>query len=82
MISLVTCLIEFSAEMKKKFCMGILVRVSIAVKRHLIHGSSYKEKTFNCGGLHFQRFIPLSSWCDTVMYRQTCPGEGAEDPIS
>lgn len=32
---------------------GVLFRVSIAVRRYYEHGNSYKESTFNCGGLHF-----------------------------
>ena len=40
----------------------VLVRVSIAVKRHHDHGNSYKGKHFIGAGLWFQRFSPLSSW--------------------
>ena len=40
----------------------VLVRVSIAVKRHHDHGNSYKGKHLIGSGLQFQRFSPLSSW--------------------
>ena len=46
------CTIEFS----------VLVRVSIAVKRHHDQGNSYKGKHLIAASLQVQRFSPLSSW--------------------
>ena len=39
----------------------VLVRVSIAVKRHHDQGNSYKRKHLIGAGLEFQRFSPLLS---------------------
>ena len=36
--------------------MTVLVRVSLAVKRHHDHGNPCKGKTLNWGGLYFQKF--------------------------
>ena len=49
--------LNFSLKLHK-----VLVRVSIAVKRHYDHGNSYKGKHLIGAGLWFQRFSPLSSW--------------------
>jgi hypothetical protein len=40
----------------------VLVRVSIAVKKHHNHNNSYRGDYFIWAALHFQRFSPLSSW--------------------
>lgn len=37
----------------------VLIRVSIAMRRHHYHSNSYKGMTFNRGGLHFQMICPL-----------------------
>ena len=58
--------------------LGVLVRVSIAVKRHHDNSDTYTGKTFNWGGLHFQRFSPLSSCCTG----RHDAGEVAESPES
>jgi hypothetical protein len=39
---------------------GVLIRVSIAVKRHHGQGNCYKGKCSTLAGLQFQRFSPLS----------------------
>jgi hypothetical protein len=41
---------------------GVLARVSIAVKRHHDQGKSYKGQRLIGAGLLVQRFRPLSSW--------------------
>ena len=40
----------------------VLIRLSIAMKRHHDHGNSYKEKHLIGSGFQFHRFSPLSSW--------------------
>ena len=40
----------------------VLVRVSIAVKRHHDQGNSYKGQHLIGAGLHFQTCSPLLSW--------------------
>jgi hypothetical protein len=42
--------------------MSVLVRVSIAVKRHHDQGRIYKGQYLIGTALYFQRFHPLSSW--------------------
>ena len=62
----------------------VLVRVSVAAKRHHDHGNSYKGKIFNTGFLHFQRFSPLSLWYKITWWLAGRHGAGevAEHPIS
>lgn len=47
-------------------------------KRTPQYGNYYRGKTFNCGGLHFQRLSPLSLWSDMVVGRQTNGGREAD----
>jgi hypothetical protein len=63
---------------------SVLVRVSIAVKRHHDHGNSYKKKKHLVGaGLQFQRFSSLSSWQEAWWHTgRHDAGEGAENSIS
>jgi hypothetical protein len=42
--------------------LSVLVRVSVAVKRHRDHSNSYKGKHLIGTGLQVQRFSSLSSW--------------------
>lgn len=51
-------MIKYPAIDREPSRVSVLVRVSIAVKRHYDHGNSYKGKHL----IQFQRFSPLSSW--------------------
>ena len=59
----------------------VLVRVSIAVKRHHDHSNSYKGKHL-IGWLTFQNSNLLSSWWDMQCAGKHDAGEGAENSIS
>lgn len=49
----------------------VLVRVSIALKKHYSHSNSNKRKTFNWGGWHFLKCSPLSSCWNVAACRST-----------
>ena len=59
---------------------GVLVRVSIAVKRHHDQGKSYKGHLIGAGS-QFQRFSPLTSRWEHGASRRHGTG-GAESFIS
>jgi hypothetical protein len=52
-------------EKNPKITNTVLVRVSIVVKRHHDHGSSYIGKYLLWGWLTAQSFSPLLSWQET-----------------
>lgn len=61
---------------------SICLRVSIAVKRHHYHNSSYKGEHFIGAGLqlqHFQRICPIPLWSYAGKHGAS---EGAEHPTS
>ena len=49
---------------------GVLVWVSIALKRNHDHSNSYKRKHLIGGGLQFKRFILLILWQDVLLRKQ------------
>ena len=57
----------------------VLVRVSIAVKKHDDHGDSYKEDIKLRVSLTVQRFSPLSSWWEMALGRQTMCWRGSSE---
>ena len=61
----------------------VLVRVSMAVKRHCDHSNTLIMETFNCDDLlTVQRFSLLSPWWEMVACRQTwCWGTSWESYI-
>jgi len=50
---------------------GVLVKVSITVKRHHDHSNSYKGKHLIGAGLKFQRCSPLLTGGKRAVHRQT-----------
>jgi hypothetical protein len=57
----------------------VLVRVSIATKRHHDQGNSYKGQPLVGARVQFQRFSSLSSWQEAWQHPSRCgAGEGVE----
>ena len=73
--------VRFSAPQSKS--PTVLVRVSIAVKRHCEQGNVPKEQHLIGAGLQLQRFSPLSSWWEAWQHPgRHGAGEGAESSTS
>ena len=68
------------AQVKRHINDCILVRVSIAVKRHHDHGNSYKRKHLIGAGLQFRGLVHYhrGRWCTD----RHDVGEGAESTTS
>ena len=70
-------------EKDRKSKESVLVRVSVAMKRHHDHGNSHKGKHLIGAGLQFQRFSPLLSWQEAWQHAgRHGAGEGAESSTS
>jgi hypothetical protein len=71
------------AEHKFDARLSDMVRVSMVVKKHHDHRSSYKSKHLIGAGLQFQRFSSLSSWWEAWQSAgRHSAREGAESSTS